>query len=272
MKLKRILIIAITMILFGTAVFATTGVVINTTRGLILRKEPSKSAGVITTVPNSAEVEVLAKEGEWYKVNYKGQEGYLFAEFLKVEEQITEEPITQVLGNEINQDAVMTMEMDANVYIIPTMTSTTITTLAKGAQVTIIEDVGKWAYITSDSITGWVRKARITGVLNNEVDIPEQTGQEEPTEEQPVVEEPTVEETPEVIETAEETQLTRGYINVDSANVREGPTTESKVITTLLLNTGVKILEQEGNWYKVNYQDKITGYVSKDLISATQTY
>ena len=95
---------------------------------------------------------------------------------------------------------------------------------------------------------------------------------EEPTEEQPVVEEPTVEETPEVIEPAEETQLTRGYINVDSANVREGPTTESKVITTLLLNTGVKILEQEGNWYKVNYQDKITGYVSKDLISATQTY
>ena len=85
-----------------------------------------------------------------------------------------------------------------------------------------------------------------SGVLNNEVDIPEQTVQEEPTEEQPVVEEPTVEETPEVIETAEETQLTRGYINVDSANVREGPTTESKVITTLLLNTGVKILEQEG--------------------------
>ena len=39
-----------------------------------------------------------------------------------------------------------------------------------------------------------------------------------------------------------------------------------------VVKSAVAILEQEGNWYKVKYQDKITGYVSKDLISATQTY
>ena len=59
----------------------------------------------------------------------------------------------------------------------------------------------------------------------------------------------------------------KGYINVSSsANIRETASTSANVITTLLRNTEVTIIGEEGDFYRIQYKD-ITGYVAKSLVS-----
>ena len=59
----------------------------------------------------------------------------------------------------------------------------------------------------------------------------------------------------------------KGYVDVStSANIREKASTDSNIIERLLRNTEVTIVAEEGEFYKIKYQD-LTGYISKSLIS-----
>ena len=57
-----------------------------------------------------------------------------------------------------------------------------------------------------------------------------------------------------------------GVINVDVANLREIADAESKILQQISLNQEVEILEEQGDWYQVTYNN-ITGYVSKELVT-----
>lgn len=57
-----------------------------------------------------------------------------------------------------------------------------------------------------------------------------------------------------------------GVINVNVANLRETADAESKILEQISLNQEVEILEEEGDWYQVTYNN-ITGYVSKELVT-----
>ena len=107
-KLKRISLVTLgTIALFTTATFAKTGTV-NAPSGLVLREEKSKTSDPITTVTDNAKVEILEESGEWYKVKYNDNEGYLFAEYVEVEEETepekTEEPKTEETPTEPNSE------------------------------------------------------------------------------------------------------------------------------------------------------------------------
>ena len=74
-------VIALTV---GTA-FASYGTGIVTADSLRMRSQPNTGSDVITKAPEGAEVELLsAEENGWYKVSYKGKEGYMSAEWIKV--------------------------------------------------------------------------------------------------------------------------------------------------------------------------------------------
>ena len=69
-NLKRILSITLGgIILIGTTSLASTGIV-NAPNGLVLREKASKSANSVMTVSDDSKVEILEKDGEWYKVKY----------------------------------------------------------------------------------------------------------------------------------------------------------------------------------------------------------
>ena len=90
-KIKKFSIIFILVIaMLAVNSVATTGTV-NAPNGLILREEASKSGGIITTVSDKSQVEIIEKSGEWYKVKYGSYEGYLFAEYVTVKEEVQEE-------------------------------------------------------------------------------------------------------------------------------------------------------------------------------------
>ena len=263
MKTRIIIITLMLVAIFGTVAFATTGKITNAPSGLILRKEASKAGEVITTLSNGTEIEIIEKTGDWYKVKYNNQEGYLFAEFVKPNEEVA--PVAENTEETPAGDAnIQKVKSDSSVYIMPNISATVINTLPKDTEITIIETVGNWSYISANGIIGWVRNYRI----NNEAkaqEVPAETTEEtKPTETAPEKQQET---TPEVKTETTPSTLKRGYINVDSANVREEANTSSKVVTTLIKGTGVEITGENGDWYKINFQDKITGYVKKDLIS-----
>lgn len=56
-------------------------------QGLNLRKSPSTSASIITTIPQGAVVTVTAKNGDWYKVTYAGNTGYVHSSYIVLGEK-----------------------------------------------------------------------------------------------------------------------------------------------------------------------------------------
>ncbi len=269
------------ILLFGTISFARTGTV-NAPNGLVLREEASTAANPITTVSDNETVEILEENDEWYKVKYGNYEGYMFAEYVEAEDVVEETPEeeaateeepqneetqneeqnsqTEQPANENTEDVYpkeIVINSTINVYLIPSITSKIITNVEQDKTITVNYEVSNWVNITCEGTTGWVRKYYIdtqtTNVednTNSETTEPEENNNE--TNDQ---------------NNTNETENKKGYINVSSsANVRETASTSANIITTLLTNTEVTIIGEEGDFYKIQYRD-ITGYVAKSLVS-----
>ena len=278
-KFKKISAITLGgVVLFASTVFAKTGTV-NAPSGLILRKEASKSGAVIMEVKNNANVEIIEETGEWYKVKYNDTEGYLFAEYVNVEEEVVvkEEEKEEETTNEQEQPSEETPTQkypqnqkainDLKVYTIPSVTAKTMGNVQKDSEITINFELNNWVNITYGQSTGWVRKYFVnTEIINqeeNKEEVEEEKVEEEKKEEAEKKEEPEVEETVTVREIDER----KGYVNVNSsANIRKEPNTSSAVINTLLRNSEVTITGETDDFYRIKY-NSITGYISKSLIS-----
>lgn len=264
-KMKKVSVATIVgLAIFGTTVFASTGKVYNTSQGLVLRGEASKTSAPLATVPNDKEFEILENLGEWYKVNVDGKEGYLFAEYVKVVEEapVEEQPEN---NNPVENNNPNTTKTETKIYKLPLITSSNIGTIPANTELNIEKTLNNWAYVSYNNVTGWIRTYNYNADTT-ETQEPETTPAE--PEETPVE---TPETTP-INQPEENTDLsfTKGYINSSSVNVRKGPSTDTESVTTLILNTGVTITAQTGDWYKVTYGD-YTGYIYKPLISETPT-
>ena len=288
--MKKLKIISI-FLLMGLIIlpansFARTGTV-NAPSGLVLRKEASKTAGPILEIKNNAKVEILEESGDWYKVKYGSYEGYLFAEYVKAEKEEkpkveAPKPDENQKPSEGNNSEVQNPKLDFTIHLVPSVTSQIIGNCAKDAKITINYEVGNWVNITYENVQGWVRKYFIYGETKPEVPA---TNEEKPKAPE------TNNETPENTEKPENNQddqnstpaentgndetvskilkNKKGYTDVSiSANIRKEPNTSSEIVNTLLRNTEVQILGEEGDFYKIQYHD-ITGYMSKSIISAT---
>lgn len=274
-KLKKISVLAVAgLTILGTTVFAgKTGKVYNTSQGLVLREEASKTSAALATIPNGTEVSIIEiSEGEWYKVSVQGKQGYLFAEYVDLTEEqgpsednnIEEQPENKEVVENVTQN---TTKRETKIYNIPLITSSTIGTIPENTQLNIQKTLNNWAYVSYNNVNGWIR---IYNYNIETVEIPQEevtTEQENTPEETPEV---NPEETVQTTAPVENTDLsfTKGYINSGSVNIRKEPTTDSEIVTILILNTGVTIKSQTEEWYKITYGD-YTGYVYKPLISQT---
>ena len=91
-----------TAFMLGSTVFASTGTV--TTDGLRMRKEASTDGEIVTSLNNGAQVEIVEKVGDWYKVKYYDEyEGYLFSEYVKVNGEEQEENETPEQAQEVEE-------------------------------------------------------------------------------------------------------------------------------------------------------------------------
>lgn len=254
-KITNILLILSTTLIFimllsVKSLASTTGVITEVT--VNVRKEASTDAKVIMYVTQDDKVEVLEKSGDWYKIKYKNKEGYVYADFIKVDEVISEttknsekNKITE--SSEVEKpseslEANLEVINETKIKITPNILSSDIYTLKAGQEIKVLEQISGWSYISADKVSGWVRSDAIHETKAEET----KTTTEEKTEEKQEI----------------------AYIKFNSVNLRKEPSTDSSIIEKLKINTEVIVLEEvDSVWNKVKVNDNI-GYVSKDLISA----
>lgn len=265
-KIKISLLISIfVVILLNIKAFAATGVITEIT--VNVREKASKDSKRIMYVTQDDKVEVLEKDGDWYKIEAKGKTGYILGTYVKVDDselenstssdnnetttdEKSEEQVTDTENNEKTTDVETKkyLKSKTELKIIPNISSSVIHTTSKEMLIDIIEETGKWTYISVDNILGWVRTDNI---LSKE----EKKAEESNT----TTEDTTTETKTEVKKTA--------YVKYDTVNLRKTTSTSSKILAKLKLNDEVTIIEEvDSVWNKVEFDGK-TGYISKELLS-----
>ena len=202
-KLKKVIAVAIIMIVL-LAYSITTTIAVTKTKGKVitdtlrLRQEASLESTVVELLYKDDEVEIVAEEGDWYKVNFKTYTGYVSKEYISKENSNTNENKNEETNNttsgennnntnnsvnnentntttsntenkqneenSINQLAnkQATINSDINVYILPLINSNIIGNLKQNSKVNIINVTGVWAYIKTDDLAGWIRVDKVS--------------------------------------------------------------------------------------------------------------
>ena len=279
MNIKSILIMA-TISLFAM-LFINISLAANTAKIKVetakLRQQPSTDSIVLELASEGEDVEVLEKDGEWYKVKYKNITGYIRQDLLEIKEEVAsniventandvqtenatpeqtenvvEETTTNNVENqqeqentektdsiEIKKNEKYIVVKDTKLKIIPLITAIEIKEVKKDEEVVVKEILNKWANIEkSNGEKGWI-------ILENLTIKKEEK-------------KPTVETTP--------VQTKKMYVNSQSINVREKATTSSNVIAQLTINQQVTVMSNESGWYYVEVNGK-KGYIAESLLS-----
>lgn len=212
------------------------------------------------------------KNGDWYKVKLNGITGYVHKDYSKIEEDKQEEKKEETVQEEKqetnNEDieevaeapSEMKVSKDVNLYILPLINSNVLENVKKDVNVRIISKTNGWAYVETENNVGWIRLDILvdSSVVSDDINVDEDKNDEEKPEE--------------VKDTSDDKEITSKimYVNTSSIYVRKGPSTDTEVIDSLVLNATVKVIAENGDWYKVEVDGK-TGYIAKRLLSTTKT-
>lgn len=296
---KKILFITFFIICISSNfVFAATGKV--TTQATRIRKEANTSSTIVTVIYENDEVEILEESGEWYKIKYKDYTGYVKKEFIKLNDEssknssnttnssVTNSQVSNSIENTSidntsseaipdTQISADTIVLNSEIYarLLPNFSSNNIVKFEASKQVEKINELNNWVQVTDGTNTGWILKNK----LQEKHDIPTQT---EVKENQNTtansnstntitnsVENTTTNTTKNANNTTTNTQATSSInktakITVETAKVREEASTTSNVLGFLDYGDEVTLLEQNGDWYKINFENK-TGYIKNTL-------
>lgn len=253
MKLKHkvILILILVLIIQITIITkikaSTTGVITEIT--VNVRQEPSTDSKIITRVTQDDEVEVIEKSGDWYKIKTKNKTGYVYAEYLKVDDsKIAEENIKDD-EEEITKDVEKSFYVSKGekLSIVPNISSSIIYTAKKDENVDEIEQINGWSYINVNNYYGWIRTENL-----KEDNKEESNGSNKKVTNS---------------EEKKETKNITKYVKYDKVNLRKEPSIDSKSLQKLNLNTKVTVVEEvDSKWSKVKIDGEI-GYISTELLA-----
>lgn len=268
---------------------------------LKLRKEATTESTILELLNYGEKLQYIEEAGDWYKVKIKGITGYVHKDYVKVKEEntntstnnvientvpnknnetitnttneIANNIVTNTTGNNISEGEntatvssqpentllkEMKVSKDSNIYILPLINANVIQNIKKDSKIRIIAKTNGWAYIENDEVTGWIRQDILIDTNVNSSDTTPNPNKETNTP-------------PKEPQTSADTQVTTKtmYVNTTSIYVRKGPGTENEVIDSLILNNAVKVVAENGDWYKVEVAGK-TGYIAKRLLSDKQ--
>ena len=278
-KLLFIILITIAVVFISKDIVKASTVEV-TTDILKLREKPSTESSVLALIAKGEKCEFISEEDDWYKVKYEDYTGYISKEYSKKSDENSEsnannsnkteneeeknnntENSKDAETEEINQSVLKgKMKKESNVKIVPLINSSTIKKLNSNTEVTVIEQINNWIYIQTDEISGWV--------INTDISVEEIKDNKNDTDKEDTE---TIEEIKEQnsnedenknnSEFEEKTMYTNDYVNI-----RKEPNTTSDILMLVEINTELKVIGEEGDWYKVSTSEG-DAYVSKDLLS-----
>lgn len=153
-RFKRGAICAVILVALLCAMSVTTSAtemktaigIVNANSGLRLRAEASITAQILATAHRGDSVVIVERCGDWYKVEYNLQTGYMFGEYLTVKERENVE-----LGDGAI-DAVL-----VNMRSGPSTNYDIVTQLTEGSKVSVFGFNCGWYKVRTDGLVGYIR-------------------------------------------------------------------------------------------------------------------
>lgn len=220
---------------------------VNVNTYLNVRKGPGTTYGIVTTLKRGTRVEVLDRNGAWYKIVTGNHTAYAHGDYIVLEETQTP-PVdsgNQPSGSNTNETALPPEKDDRrygtvtasalNVRSGPSTKNHKVGMFVRGAKVTILGSQSGWYKISFNGKDAYIHGDYIR--LDSSA--------------------------PDTSTTT--TTGTSATVNASSLNVRSGAGTGHKIIGRLARNSKVETLGKEGTWYKIKYGAS-TGFVHADYL------
>ncbi|WEG11895.1 SH3 domain-containing protein [Pullulanibacillus sp. KACC 23026] len=212
---------------------------------LILRKSPSTSSAILSSLKRGASVKVISTSGVWAKVTANGLTGYVHSEYLsstKLDSTVVTASSTttaKTTTKYVNVDADSSLILRQNA----STSSAILSSLKRGASVKVISTSGVWAKVTANGLTGYVHAEYLSA---------SKIGTSETT--------------------TTTAKTTTNYVNVDADSsliLRQNASTSSAILSSLKRGASVKVISTSGVWAKVT-ANGLTGYVHAEYLSASK--
>ncbi|WP_202080178.1 SH3 domain-containing protein [Caldalkalibacillus salinus] len=195
---------------------------------LNVRAQPSTSANIIGTLNQGSEIEVLGANDGWYKIIYQNQEAWVAGDY--VAEESENDQASSASGRDSTRVEVETSIL--NVRSNGSLEAAIIDQLSQGTIVEVIDEQNEWYHVQYDEHKGWIAKW-LTSQVSDQVSN------------QPKV-----------------TILNHG------TNLREGPSTDHKVVGRANQGDEFAVLETKGDWFQILLSDGSKAYVAGWIVSA----
>lgn len=200
--------------------------------GLNIRQSASSNSSRIGLLKDGDIVQVNFKSGSWYNVSYGSKTGFVHSDYLKLIEIPEVDTSTNVTKGKVN-----TISSNLRVRQSPSTSALTIGYLLSGQEVEITGESGDWYKINFNGKVGYSHKDYITKISSNDSNNNSSAFDKE------------------------------GTVNAtDGLRVRNGAGTNSSILGVLNHGTTVKIVGENGSWYKIKYGSGY-GYVHKDYVT-----
>ena len=271
----------------------TTATVNTANDALNLRQSPSTASTVLRSIPRGATVELLETGAEWCRVRYLGVSGYVAARYLAMNGQTNEPPTVSETAT------VSTASGGLNLRETPSTGARVIVSIPNGATVGVLERGDPWCRVIWNGQTGYVMTQYLTlaGAPMNRAAwiVSDVVGgvnlRQSPSYDAAVL--ATLPSGTALIQTGTDGSWgavtwngQRGYIlsiylsyvepapaettmyvsAVSGVNLREGPSTDSAILTGIPYGAAVTAMGLSGEWRQVSCNG-MTGYVMNQYLS-----
>lgn len=299
-----LIIITLTSLLFINISFATNKgkITVDTAK---LREEPNTDSKVLELISIGEEVEIIEKEQNWYKVQYKKMVGYIRDDLIEAKNQenknetntsnTTEQIETENKNENKSENEVTENKSETNTIENKNVETNTTPVeekaiekgkykISENVKIKIIplisaielNEINKDSEVeVTEILNDWVKIKTTEGkegwVRKNKLVEKQENNKEEENKQtqsptQPVSTEPT-----KPVEKQPQPQNTTKtmYVNSQTINVRQKADKTSKVIKQLAINTQVTVLSSSNGWAYVEVTG-IKGYIAENLLSSTK--
>lgn len=244
---------------------------LNTGYDLDVLSSPSMGGTVIGGITQGTEFKIIGQSGQWYELQFKGQDGYVNDGYVKVstvKSSATPVPSTSTSPNSSKpttttksstfkpeEAKVDNLNSGCKLCIVnsPSMNGTKIGLLDEGQQITIIGKSGDWYEINYGSGKGYVYSPFIE--LEPNVAVPTSSSSSTSSNGSKTLN-----------ETGVVFNLNNGY-NLDVVST---PSTSGTVVGDLTEGTSVTILGENGIWYEISYKGN-DDWIDSQFVKVTGT-
>ena len=173
------------------------------------------------------------------------------------------EPETDLPSSSNNGVTTAKINSDTDVKIVPLINGSAIGNVKANTEVTVVTQTSGWAYIQTDTISGWIRADVLSSTSsgsNNEGNENSDNSADNNTN---------ADDTKEADNQPDESTSNfeeRTMYTTDYVNIRKEPSTSSDRLMTVEQNTALKVVGETGDWYEVETSQG-NAYVSKELLS-----